>query len=266
MPEIDTSRAHPARMYDYLLGGKDHFEADREAIGALLKAVPNARTGARENRAFLGRAVQYLVTEAGIRQFLDIGSGLPTAHNVHDVAQSVAPESRVVYVDNDPNVMAHARALLTSDPAGRTGYVQADLHDPEAILRHPSVRETLDFAAPVALMLVAVLHFFPDDQDPAGIVSTLVSALPPGSYLVASQTTTDFLDEAKSAEGVQAVQRAGVPFQSRTAADFADLAFTGLELVAPGLVPVSEWRPETEPGLIPPPSEVGYLGAVARKS
>jgi hypothetical protein len=265
MPEIDTSRAHPARMYDYLLGGKDHFEADREAIGALLKAVPNARTGARENRAFLGRAVQYLVAEAGIRQFLDIGSGLPTAHNVHDVAQSVAPDSRVVYVDNDPIVMAHARALLTSDPAGRTGYVQADLHDPEAILRHPSVRETLDFAAPVALMLVAVLHFFPDDQDPAGIVSTLVSALPQGSYLVASQTTTDFLDEAKSAEGVQAVQRAGVPFQSRTAADFADLAFTGLELVAPGLVPVSEWRPETEPGLIPPPSEVGYLGAVARK-
>ena len=140
MPEIHTSRAHPARMYDYLLGGKDHFEADREAIGALLKAVPNARTGARENRAFLGRAVQYLVTEAGIRQFLDIGSGLPTAHNVHEVAQSVAPDSKVVYVDNDPIVMAHARALLTSHPSGRTAYVQADLHDPAAILRHPSVR------------------------------------------------------------------------------------------------------------------------------
>ena len=265
MPEIDTSRAHPARMYDYLLGGKDHFAADREAIAALLQAVPNARTGARENRAFLGRAVQYLVAEAGIRQFLDIGSGLPTANNVHEVAQSVAPGSRVVYVDNDPIVMAHARALLTSNPAGRTAYVQADLHNPEAILQHPSVRATLDFGNPVALMLVAVLHFFPDDQDPAGIVSTLVNALPSGSYLVASQTTSDFHDEVVAADGVQAVQRAGVPFQSRTAADFADIAFTGLQLVAPGLVPVSEWRPETERGLIPPPAEVGYLGAVARK-
>jgi S-adenosyl methyltransferase len=266
MPEIDASRAHPARMYDYLLGGKDHFEADREAIGALLQAVPNARTGARENRAFLGRAVAYLVAEAGIRQFLDIGSGLPTASNVHEVAQSIAPDSRVVYVDNDPIVTAHARALLTSHPAGRTAYVQADLHDPEAILRHPSVRDTLDFGKPVALMLVAVLHFFPDDQDPAGIVSTLVSALPAESYLVASQTTTDFHDAAQAAGGVRAVQRAGLPFQARTAADFADLAFAGLDLVAPGIVPVSEWHPETEPGLIPPPAEVGYLGAVARKA
>jgi hypothetical protein len=265
MAEIDTSRAHPARMYDYLLGGKDHFEADREAIAALLKAVPNARTGARENRAFLGRAVRYLAAEAGVRQFLDIGSGLPTASNVHEVAQSVAPGSRVVYVDNDPIVMAHARALLTSHPAGRTAYVQADLHDPEAILRHPSVRETLDFGEPVALMLVAVLHFFPDEHNPADIVSTLVSALAPGSYLVASQTTSDFHDKAEAANGVQAVQRAGVPFQARTAADFADLVLAGLELVAPGLVPVSEWRPETEPGLIPSPREVGYLGAVARK-
>ncbi len=265
MPEIDTSRAHPARMYDYLLGGKDHFEADRKAIGALLKSVPNARTGARENRAFLGRAVRYLVAEAGIRQFLDIGSGLPTANNVHEVAQSIAPDTRVVYVDNDPIVMAHARALLTSHPSGRTAYVQADLHDPASILSHPSVRETLDFGKPVALMLVAVLHFFPDDQNPAGIVSTLVDALPPGSYLVASQTTTDFHDEAASASGVQAVQRAGVPFQARSGSDFADIAFAGLKLVPPGLVPVSEWRPETEPGLLPAPVEVGYLGAVARK-
>jgi hypothetical protein len=265
MPEIDTSRAHPARMYDYLLGGKDHFEADRDAIGALLKAVPNARTGARENRAFLGRAVEYLVAEAGVRQFLDIGSGLPTARNVHEVAQAIASDAAVVYVDNDPIVMAHARALLTSHPAGRTAYVQADLHDPVAILDHPSVREALDFGRPVALMLLAVLHFFPDEQDPAGIVATLVDALPSGSYLVASQTTTDFHDEATAADGVQAVHRAGVAFQPRTASEFADVAFTGLRLVAPGLVPVSEWRPETERGLIPPPWEVGYLGAVARK-
>jgi hypothetical protein len=262
---IDTSKAHPARMYDYLLGGKDHFEADRAAIGALLKAVPNARTGARENRAFLGRAVRFLVAEAGIRQFLDIGAGLPTASNVHEVAQSIAPESRVVYVDNDPIVMAHARALLTSHPAGRTAYIQADLHDPAAILRHPSVRATLDLGRPVALMLVAVLHFFPDAEDPAGIVSALLAALPPGSYLVASQTTADFSDPGQAADGVQAVQRAGVPFQTRTAEEFADLAFAGLELVPPGLVAVSEWRPETEAGLRPLPAEVAYYGAAGKK-
>jgi hypothetical protein len=252
-------------MYDYLLGGKDHFEADRDAIAALLKAVPNARTGARENRAFLGRAVRYLVAEAGVRQFLDIGAGLPTASNVHEVAQSVAPDTRVVYVDNDPIVMAHARALLTSHPAGQTAYIEADLHDPAAILSHPSVRATLDFARPVALMLVAVLHFFPDAEDPAGIVSTLLDALPPGSYLVASQTTADFNDPGQAADGVQAVQRAGVAFQTRTAEEFADLAFAGLELVPPGLVAVSEWRPETEAGLRPLPSEVAYYGAAGRK-
>src|ERR1700733_1113293 len=153
--EIDTTRAPPARMYDYLLGGKDHFEADRAAIAGLMKTVPNARTGARENRAFLGRAVRYLVAEAGIRQFLDIGSGLPTANNVHEVAQAVAPESRVAYVDNDPIVMAHARALLTGQPEGRTAYIQADLHDPASILNHPSVRGTLDFGEPIALVLMA---------------------------------------------------------------------------------------------------------------
>ena len=265
MQEIDTTRAHPARMYDYLLGGKDHFEADRAAIAGLMKTVPNARTGARENRAFLGRAVKYLVAEAGIRQFLDIGSGLPTANNVHEVAQAIAPESRVAYVDNDPIVMAHARALLTSHLSGRTVYVQADLHDPEAILRHPLVRETLDFGQPVALMLVAVLHFFPDAEHPADIVATLLKSLPPGSYLVASHGTADYNDPAAAADGVQAVQRAGVAFQTRSADEFADLVLPGLELVPPGVVPVSEWRPEPTTGPVPPPVEVGYYGVVARK-
>src|SRR6201992_1347978 len=232
MPDFDASRAHPARMYDYLLGGKDHFAADRDAIGQLLKAVPTARTGARENRAFLGRAVRYLVAEAGIRQFLDIGSGLPTANNVHEVAQRIAPESRIAYVDNDPIVMAHARALLTSHASGRTVYIQADLHDPEAILQHPRVRETIDFGQPVALMLVAVLHFFPDADRPADIVATLLKALPPGSYLVASHGTAAYTDAKAAADGVQAVQRAGVAFQVRSADDFADLALAGLELVS----------------------------------
>ena len=253
-------------MYDYLLGGKDNFAADREAIGALLKAVPNARTGARENRAFLGRAVRYLVAEAGVRQFLDIGSGLPTANNVHEVAQAIAPETRVAYVDNDPIVMAHARALLTSHPDGRTAYIHADLHDPDAILNHRSVRGTLDFGQPIALVLMAVLHFFPAQDDPAGIVATLLAALPPGSYLVASHVTADYNDPTSAADGVQAVQRAGVPILTRTADEFADLALAGLELVPPGLVPVSEWRPDAEHGLLPKPAEVAYYGAVAVKA
>ena len=265
MLEIDTSKAHPARMYDYLLGGRDNFEADRQAIAALLKAVPNARTGARENRAFLGRAVRYLVAEAGVRQFLDIGSGLPTANNVHEVAQAIAPESRVAYVDNDPIVTAHAAALLTSHPGGGTAYVQSDLHDPGAILNHPSVRQTLDFGQPIALVLMAVLHFFPAEENPAGIVSTLLAALPPGSYLVASHVTADYSDPASAADGVQTVQRAGLPFQARTKEEFSDLAFAALDLVSPGLVPVSEWRPDVEPGLLPRPAEVGYYGGIARK-
>lgn len=265
MQEIDISRAHPARMYDYLLGGKDHFAADRAAIGALLKTVPNARTGARENRAFLGRAVKYLVAEAGIRQFIDIGSGLPTANNVHEVAQAISPEVRVAYIDNDPIVMAHAKALLTSHESGRTVYIQADLHDPEAILRHPSVRETLDFTQPIALMLVAVLHFFPDAENPAGIVATLMDALPPGSYLVASHGTGDYNDPDAAEQGAQAVQRAGVAFQLRSAGEFAELALNGLKLIPPGVVPVSEWHPETEAGPPPTPMEVGYYGLVARK-
>ena len=261
--DFDPTRAHPARMYDYLLGGKDHFAADRDAIGQLLKAVPTARTGARENRAFLGRAVRFLVAEAGIRQFLDIGSGLPTANNVHEVAQSIVPASRVVYVDNDPMVLAHARALLASHPEGRTAYIQADLRDPEAILGHPTVRETLDLSQPVALMLVAVLHFFPDTAGPAAIVARLLAALPPGSYLVASQTTADFHEARAAADGVEAVHQAGLQFQTRTADEFLKLAFTGLQLVDPGLVPVSEWRPDKP--LRPLPAEVGYYGAVARK-
>src|SRR5689334_13930012 len=188
---IDTSKAHPARMYDYLLGGKDHFEADREAIAALMRAVPSARTGARENRAFLGRAVRYLVAEAGISQFLDIGAGLPSANNVHEVAQGLVPSCRVVYVDNDPIVLAHARALLTSSAEGKTAYIHADLREPEKVLGDPVTRQTLDFSQPIALMLVAVLHFVPDEAQPRRIVDTLLGALPPGSYLAATHVTAE---------------------------------------------------------------------------
>src|ERR1017187_6507734 len=172
--EIDTSRPHPARIYDYSLGGKNHFAADREIAEKAWASMPAGRTAARENRSFLRRAVRYLAAEEGIRQLLDIGTGLPATDNVHEVAQRVAPESRIVYMDNDPLVLAHARALLTSSPEGRTAYIQADLREPEAILSDPGAREVLDFGQPIALMLVAVLHFVPDEDKPAEIIATLL--------------------------------------------------------------------------------------------
>lgn len=262
-PAIDFSRPHTARMYDYLLGGKDHFAVDRETMEAGLRSWPGARVYAQENRRFLARAVEYLVREVGIRQFLDIGTGLPTANNVHEAAQRIAPDSRVVYVDNDPLVLVHAHALLTSNPAGQTAYVQADLRDPGKILDHPVVRETLDFSEPIALLLVAILHFIPDEDGPGAIVSTLLSGLAPGSYLVSSHVTAE-LDP----EGVHGMERAyrsnGLWAGARTAADFGRLFFTGLELVDPGVVPISGWRSAGDQ-LPPLPSEVSSNGAVGRK-
>ncbi len=201
-PEINTAKPHAARVYDFYLGGKDHFAADRETGQALMRVVPTIRAAARENRAFLGRAVRFLVAEAGIRQFLDIGTGLPSANNVHEVAQGLVPSCRVVYVDNDPIVLAHARALLTSSPEGKTAYIQADLREPEKILDDPVTRATLDFSQPVGLMLVAVLHFVPDEAQPRRIVDTLLDALPSGSYLVASHATSEyFADRGAAAAG-----------------------------------------------------------------
>jgi hypothetical protein len=261
-PEIDVTRPHPARMYDYFLGGKDNFAADRATATQVLESWGSVRTGVRENRAFLGRAVRYLAGEAGISQFLDLGTGLPSANNVHEVAQASNPEARVVYADNDPIVLAHARALLASGPRGVTAYLDADIRDPEAILAHPVVRDSLDFGLPIALMLVAVLHFLPDEDDPGGIVRTLTDALPPGSYLVASHATAEHNPEGLSGAG-RAYSRGGLRGAIRTSEEFGDLAFSGLELVDPGVVLVSEWRPE-EP-IRPLPSEVNTYGGVARK-
>jgi hypothetical protein len=260
---FDTSRAHQARMYDYLLGGKDHFAVDREVADRALASVPAGRTAARENRAFLGRAVRYLAAEEGIRQFLDIGTGLPAADNVHELAQRAAPESRVAYVDSDPLVLAHARALLTGRAEGRIAYVRADLRDPAAILGNPGTREVIDFTQPVALLLVAVLHSVQDADSPGEIVAALVDALPPGSFLVASH-----LSGEHNRGGWAAVQRdchaAGIPVRWRDSGDFARLAFAGLEMVAPGVVPVSEWRPD--PGRPRPgPAEVSVYGGLACK-
>jgi hypothetical protein len=261
--DIDSSKPHSARIYDYFIGGKNHFAADREAAAEVLRSSPSVRVAARENRAFLGRAVRYLAAEAGIRQFLDIGTGLPTTDNVHNVAQAVAPSSRIVYADNDPLVLAHARALLTSAPEGRTAYIHADLRDPAAILSNPVTREALDFEQPIGLIAVAILHLIGDEDKPGELLAALVDALPSGSYLAASHLTTEH-DPVATTAGQRAMQRAGITMQKRDSDVFAGLAFRGLELVPPGVVLVSEWRPADE-GPRPTPAEVNCYGGVARK-
>ncbi|MBR8643111.1 SAM-dependent methyltransferase [Streptomyces tuirus] len=238
---IDSSKAHPARVYDVFLGGKDHYPADRDAAAAALAANPRGYLDVRHNRDFLRRAVASLVEQDGIRQFLDIGTGLPTAENVHQIAQRIAPESRVVYVDNDPVVLAHARALLTSGPEGRTDYVDADLREPARILEQAA--KTLDFDQPVALCLVAILHFVADDEA-YPLVRELLDALPVGSRLVLSHLTDDL-----NPENIRAVQRTyterGFTFVLRSRAD-VERFFEGnqLEIADPGVVPAHRWRPD----------------------
>ena len=263
VPEIDTSKPHPARMYDYYIGGKNHFAADREVADAALAHWPAGRIGLRENRRFLGRAVRYLAGEAGVRQFLDIGSGLPTTANVHEMAQAADPSCRIVYVDHDPMVLTHARALLTSSPEGRTAYIQADLRTPLDILTSPVVRSVLDFDQPVALILVAVLHFLQEDDNAEGVLKILLDALPPGSYLAATHLTLEH--DPESVGGGQRVYReAGLAMNARDSDEFASLAFSGLELVPPGVVLASEWRPDSNAPR-PTPAEVSCYGGVARK-
>jgi hypothetical protein len=262
--QIDSATAQPARRYNYWLGGKDNFAVDRASGDEILKTFPTARLAALENRRLLQRVTRYLAAEAGIRQFLDIGTGLPTADNTHEVAQRIAPESRVVYVDNDPMVMVHARALLTSTPEGRTTYIEADLRSPEQILSNPELRETLDLGEPVALMLVAVLHFIEGYGAGAPIVRTLMDALPSGSYLVVTNATKDPLP-AKMAADYDAALAAGITnIWPRDRAEFTDL-FAGLELVEPGVTPVSEWRAQDEPEPRPNPAHVSMYAGVGRK-
>ena len=262
--DIDVSTADPARMYDYYLGGKNHFAADRAVTDKVLAAWPAARIGLRENRGFLGRAVRFLAGQSGIRQFLDIGSGLPATNNVHEVAQAAAPSSRVVYVDKDPLVIAHSRALLTSSsPRGRTACVQADLRSPASILSSPAVREVLDFDQPIALMLVAVLHYLDEADKPGEAVGELLDALPPGSYLAASHMTLEHNPVAVGG-AQQAYRDAGITMHARDADQFARLAFTGLKMMPPGVVLVSQWR-RSATGPVPSAAEVSYYGGVARK-
>ena len=242
---FDARVAHPARIYDYWLGGKDNFEADRVAGEATIAAYPGIRASARANRAFLARSVRYLAAENGIRQFLDIGTGLPTANNTHEVAQSVAPESRIVYVDNDPLVLSHARALLNSSPEGVTAYLDADLRDTDRIL--DLAAETLDFSRPVATMLLAILHYIPDTDEAQRIVARLLDAVPSGSYLVISHAASD-IDPEEMAEMFRRMNE-HLPEDSRHVGRSRPVVaqfFQGLDLVEPGVVKVTEWRPQSE--------------------
>ncbi|MGW5937865.1 SAM-dependent methyltransferase [Streptomyces celluloflavus] len=240
--ELHTDRPHAARVYDLLLGGKTNYPADREAAKATLAVLPNAAMIARQNRSFMHRAARYLTVEAGIRQFLDIGTGIPTSPNLHEIVQSIAPQSRIVYADNDPIVLAHSRALHTSHPEGRTAYVQADLCSPESILDDPRLRQTLDLTQPVALTLLAVLHWLPAEHDPYAIVRQILRAFPAGSYLALTYVTNDF--DPSALRDVSDTFRARGSHVNARRKDEVLRFFDGMELVEPGLQVVQRWRPD----------------------
>jgi hypothetical protein len=249
-PGFDVSRAHPARIYDCWLGGKDHFPADREAAEQAIKDFPGIVPSVRAQRAFLGRVVRYLAGEAGVRQFLDIGTGLPAANNTHEVAQAVAPESRVVYVDNDPLVLAHARALLASGPEGVTDYLDADLRDTGAIIQRAAA--TLDFSRPVAIILIGILHLIGNEDGPHAIIRQLMAAVPPGSWLAILHPASDISSELGAmTKGYN--KRSATPATLRSQAEVAAF-FDGLDLLPPGLVQLGRWvagspEPAPEPGM-----------------
>jgi S-adenosyl methyltransferase len=265
---IDVNTPNVARMWDYQLGGKDNFAADRAAADAVNEAlrnmnVPGGKEVARENRAFLGRAVRFLTAEAGIRQFVDIGAGLPTQGNVHEIAQQIAPDARVAYVDYDPVVLAHGRALLAGDD--QANIIQADMRRPEELLAHPDVRSLVDLTQPVGVLMIAVLHLLVDEEDPAGIVDRFMAAVPVGSYLVISHSTRDARPEAADVLTAQfSRSKTTAPIVPRSRVEIARF-FAGVELVRPGLVYASEWRPDPDQ----PAAEEGarwLLAGVGRKS
>jgi hypothetical protein len=260
-PTFDTGVAHASRVYDYWLGGKDNYAADRKAGDVVREIFPGVVATVRANRAFLARAVRYLAGEVGIRQFLDIGTGIPTANNTHEVAQSVAPDARVVYVDNDPVVLAHARALLTSEPGGVTDYLDADLRDTHAILARAA--RTLDFSQPVAVMILGTMHLIADEDDPYGVVTSLVDATVPGSYLAVTHVASDIFPEV-SAVATQQVNPLMHEKQHHRSHAEVERFFGGLNLVEPGLVKLPEWRPDGGPGT-GDSSTIMMWGGVGRK-
>jgi hypothetical protein len=260
--DLRTNVPHSARVYDYLLGGKDNFAADREAAAQITGVWPSLPTSMRANRNFMTRVVHHLATEHGIRQFLDIGTGLPTHPNLHEVVQGVAAESRVVYVDNDPIVLAHARALLTSTAEGRTTYIDASLRDPEAILRAPQLIDTLDFDQPVALCVLAVMHYIVDEQEAHAILDTLMRPLVSGSALALSTATADTAPD-EVGRGIAVYNARGIVSKVRTGPEVEGL-FAGLDLVEPGVALVHRWRPDAESKAIDD-TKVSMYGGVALK-
>ncbi|MFI0406779.1 SAM-dependent methyltransferase [Actinomadura sp. 3N508] len=253
--------AHSARVYDYLLGGKDNYAADRDAAEEIVKIAPYMRTSMRASRNFMVRVARHLAVDHGIRQYLDIGTGLPTSPNLHEVVQGVDPTSRVVYVDNDPIVLVHARALLTSTPEGRSRYIQADLSEPDAILTAPELHETLNLNEPVALCLLTVIHFIPDDDKAQGVVRRLLEPLPSGSFLALS--TINIESAAQPSRALQKHNEHGIRAKGRTKAQITRF-FDGLELVEPGVTAVHHWRPDDEARKIDD-TQVSVYGGVARK-
>jgi len=259
-PGVNVNVPHSARIYDYWLGGKDNFAVDRAVGEAMIQAIPGMRYMAGENRKFVHRAARDLVAKEGIRQFLDIGTGIPTRPNLHEIAQEIAPETRVVYVDNDPIVLVHARALMISSAEGRSEYISADLRDAASILQEPVLLDTLDLTQPVGLTLIAILMLMADDDDPWAKVAALRDAMPSGSVLGITHPTADFAPD-QVAEAVAAATGAGMTLVARTK-DEVERFFGDWEMLEPGLVPVSAWRPD-EPVADP---EAAYYGAgVARK-
>jgi S-adenosyl methyltransferase len=259
-PGIDTLTPHSARMYDWWIGGKDNFEADRQMGTMFAEAIPNIRTMARENRNFMERATRFLARDCGIRQFLDIGTGIPTRPNVHDVAQKIAPDSRVVYVDNDPVVLVHARALMMSSEFGRTAYIDADLREPDKILSEPTLLDNLDLRQPVGLLMIALLMLLKDEENPWGNAKVIMDALPSGSYVAITHPGLDF-DPVAMVNISNAAAQGGMTVIPRVRAD-VERFFADWELVEPGVVPVMAWRPDR-------PSEdlsgAFYWAGVARK-
>lgn len=267
--EIDTSRPHPARMYDYYLGGWDNYEVDRVAAERVIEVLPQVRLSARANRAFLRRAVRELVG-GGIRQILDIGTGIPTSPNTHEVAHEIAPDTRVVYVDNDPIVATHAGARLTN--TAHTGFVHGDVRDPQAILEHPTVRELIDFDQPVALLLVAVLHFIRDDEDPAALVAALAKSLPAGSHLVLSHVTDEPYGayelshtDVMAREGVVDVYKSATATLNLRSRAGIELLFGPFTLLDPGVVRAPLWRPDSAVPGAKEINDTNLYGGMGRK-
>jgi len=262
--ELRTDIAHPARIYDYLLGGKDNFPVDRDAASEIVRPWPSLPVSMRANRQFMRRATHFLAAEAGVDQFLDIGAGLPTEPNLHQVAQGVHPAARVVYVDNDPMVLVHARALLTGTPEGRTSYIQADLHDTDAILGSPVLRDTLDLDRPVAVSLFAILMFITGEGEAEEIVRRLMEPLPSGSWLALSTVTADS-NPQEVAHGLAVYRERGIAERARDRAEVEALfAAAGLELADPGVTLVHRWRPDEDSARLLD-MEVQMYGGVARK-